>query len=306
MQPLLVTPGDPRGVGPEVALKALQDPAAPPDVVLVGDGDALLAEARRQGVHLTRIHDLSTPASGLRFLDPEGHEPPEVRAIRWSVARCLEGTARGLVTGPIHKARLAAQGFGFPGHTDFLGHLCDVPDPVMAFVGGQLRVALVTVHLPLSAVPAAVTGHQVRHTIRTAHAALTAQLGLPTPRLLVCGLNPHAGDDGLLGTEERDTIAPAVATCRAEGIDAVGPMSAEAAFRMAMDGQGDLVVAMYHDQGLAPLKAVDFGRSVNWTLGLPIVRTSVDHGTADDIAGQGRADPTSMAAALAWAHTLTR
>ena len=176
----------------------------------------------------------------------------------------------------------------------------------MAFVGGSLRVSLATVHLPLRAVADALTVDVVAHTLRTSHEALRHQLGLPNPRLLVCGLNPHAGDDGLLGSEEVEVIAPAIEQVRADGFDARGPVSAEAAFRMALDDQADMVVAMYHDQGLAPLKLIDFGQSVNWTLGLPIIRTSVDHGTADDIAGRGVADARSMRAAIALAERLIR
>jgi 4-hydroxythreonine-4-phosphate dehydrogenase len=299
--PLLLTPGDPAGIGPEVAAKALLAWRGRP-VALVGDAAAVEAWATRVGLPVRRADHLGE--GGIVVVEPPGDEPVEVRALRWAVARCLAGEAAGLVTGPIHKARLAARGFHHAGHTDFLGELCGVPDPVMAFVGGKLRVALVTVHLPLAHVPEAVTTPRVLHTIRLAADALVRQLRLPRPRVLVCGLNPHAGDDGLLGTEDRDVVAPAVAAARADGIDAVGPISAEAAFRAAMAGDGDLVVAMYHDQGLAPLKAVDFGRSVNWTLGLPIVRTSVDHGTADDIAGKGLADPSSMLAALALADEL--
>jgi len=285
------------------ALIARRDAA----VVVVGDWPAVSAEAVRHGLPVTRVQ--AWPAAlgeAVPVLDPGDEvEPVEVAAIRVAVAACLDGSARGLVTGPIHKARLAARGFPHPGHTDFLGVLCRVSDPVMAFAGGKLMVALVTVHLPLRAVPDAVTTERVLHTIRTADEALREQVGLVRPRLVVCGLNPHAGDQGLLGTEDRDVIAPAVAAAREEGVEAVGPVSAEAAFLAAAGGQADLVVAMYHDQGLVPLKLVDFGRSVNWTLGLPIVRTSVDHGTADDIAGQGRADPGSMLAALAWAERLT-
>ena len=304
---LLLTPGDPRGIGPEVACRALHDPALRARTVLVGDRDALDAAARDAGLVLTEVDGPRPVSDGAvaRWVpggDPA--EPVEVRALRVAVHECLAGRAAALVTGPIHKARLAARGFAHTGHTDFLGALCGVPDPVMAFVGGRLRVALVTVHLPLRAVPDALTADGVVHTARTAHTALVRDLGLPAPRIAVCGLNPHAGDDGLLGHEDADLVAPAVARLRADGLDARGPVSAEAAFRAAMAGEVDLVVAMYHDQGLAPLKAVDFGRSVNWTLGLPIVRTSVDHGTADDLVGTGRADPSSMEAALAWAATL--
>ena len=302
---LLVTPGDPRGIGPEVACRAL---AARPHLraTLIGDAAAIGAAAESARLSLQPVTELSD-APGVTVLDPgDGEEPVEVASIRLATHALLAGFPGALVTGPIHKARLAARGFGFPGHTDFLGHLCGVAHPVMAFTGGELRVALVTVHLPLRAVPDALTAAGILHTLTAAHEALRSDAGIPAPRLLVCGLNPHAGDEGLLGTEELEVIGPAVASARARGIDAVGPISAEAAFLAARQGRGDMVVAMYHDQGLAPLKAVDFGRSVNWTLGLPIIRTSVDHGTADDLVGTGRADPSSMGAALDWAFRLLR
>ena len=294
--PLVITPGDPLGIGPEVAIAAARVVGG--NLLLIGDGAAL------------RRIDPTLPAGGpegdgLRVLDPTGDaaEPVEVRAIRVAVELCRTGRARALVTGPIHKERLAARGFRYTGHTDFLGALCGDVDPVMAFVGGDVRVALVTVHLPLRAVADAVTGERVLHTLTLAHRALVDQLGIVAPRLLVCGLNPHAGDGGVLGREEIDVIAPAVAAARRAGIDARGPVSAEAAF---MDpSAADMVVAMYHDQGLVPLKRVDFGRSVNWTLGLPIVRTSVDHGTADALVGTGRARSESMEAAIRLALRLT-
>ncbi|HCH64946.1 MAG TPA: 4-hydroxythreonine-4-phosphate dehydrogenase PdxA, partial [Deltaproteobacteria bacterium] len=190
------------------------------------------------------------------------------------------------------------------GHTDFLGRVCGVPDPIMAFVGGDLRVALVTHHLPLMAVGHALTEARIVRAVRLAARALQNDLGLAAPRLAVCGLNPHAGEGGFLGSEELETIGPACDRLRAEGLPVAGPVSAETAFLMARRQETDLVVAMYHDQGLAPLKAVDFGRSVNWTLGLPMVRTSVDHGTADALVGTGRAEPHSMVAALRLARTI--
>ena len=290
--PLAITPGDPRGIGPEVAALWLGRVDRPPAVVY-GDRAALIHAAHLRGVSL----------DGVAVIDPgDDDEPVEVAALRRAVADVRGGACCALVTGPIHKGRLMARGFPHPGHTDFLGELCGVERPVMAFVGGAVRVALVTVHLPLRRVADAVNTDGVLHTIRAAHDALVHQLGLSAPRLAVCGLNPHAGDDGALGHEDATVIAPAVAQARALGIDARGPISAEAAFRQAVAGANDLVVAMYHDQGLAPLKALCFGESVNWTLGLPIVRTSVDHGTADDIAGQGVADGASFTAAadLAW------
>jgi len=297
--PLVITPGDPAGVGPEVAVKAARRLGV--DAVLIGD----VAAVTRWAGPLPRV-EVVRPVRGLAILEPApGDEPVEVRAIRAAHAACLAGAARAMVTGPIHKARLAARGFHHPGHTGFLGELCGVERPVMAFVGGALRVALVTVHLPLAAVPAAITRAAVEHTARVVEGALRERLGIARPRLLICGLNPHAGDGGLLGREEIEVIAPACAALAADGLDVRGPLSAEGAFLAARQGAGDVVVAMYHDQGLAPLKAVDFGRSVNWTLGLPIVRTSVDHGTADDIAGRGVADDASMAAAIRLALQLS-
>lgn len=294
---LVITPGDPFGIGPEVVAKALKQ--SPGDAVILGHAAAV----ERWTGPLLRV-DRVTRGSGLRLLDTSGAESPcEVRAIRLATQACLDGEADALVTGPIHKARLAAQGFAYPGHTDYLGHLCGVKHPVMGFVGGSLRVCLVTVHLPLSQVAQAITAERVLHTLRVADQALKSSLGLDRPRLLVCGLNPHAGDDGLLGREEIEQIQPACEKACAEGLAVQGPVSAEAAFRMMLAGHADMVVAMYHDQGLAPLKLVDFGRSVNWTMGLPIVRTSVDHGTADDIAGQGIADPSSMSAAIELARS---
>lgn len=307
---LLVTPGDPRGIGPEVAAKALLD--WPHPVALVGDRVAIGEWAERVGLPWRASDDLEPGDSVAVIEPPAGHadEPVEIRALRYAVSACVEGRAAGIVTGPIHKARLAAQGFHHPGHTEFLGELTGVERPVMAFVGGQVRVALVTVHVPLAEVPNRLTTHLVRHTIEAAGRACVDQLGLERPHLTVCGLNPHAGDDGLLGREDRDVIAPAVTDAAAEW-NVHGPVSAENAFRAAVLGNTDLVVAMYHDQGLAPLKALEWARrdpearAVNWTLGLPIVRTSVDHGTADDIAGQGIADSASMRAALRFARMLT-
>ncbi len=287
--PLVLTPGDPVGIGPEVTWKALK----------LLDLDAVIIGADVLPGALPRVDTVRPDHRGVALLVPvDGEEPVEVSALRLATSACLEGRARALVTGPIHKARLRARGFRFSGHTDFLGHLCGGADPVMAFAGGDLRVSLVTTHLPLSVVPSAVTRERVRYTIVTTALALRDQLGLPAPRLVVCGLNPHAGEEGVLGSEEQEVIGPACDEARAMGWDVLGPLGSETAFRLAGDGKVDGVVAMYHDQGLAPLKLVDFGRSVNWTLGLPLVRTSVDHGTADDIAGRGLADPASMVAAV--------
>ena len=299
MKPLLLTPG--MGIGPEVTAAALS--LSPPSrpVVLLGRAAAI----QPWFSDLQRIETLAehNPAR-MGLLEPQTSEPPEVAAIRMAAAACLEGRAAGLVTGPINKRTLADQGFAFMGHTDFLGHLCGVDDPVMAFTGGKLRVALVTHHMPLMQVGAALSVARIQRVVRIAYRALVDDLGLSTARVAVCGLNPHAGERGLLGHEELETIGPACEGLRAEGLPIVGPVSAETAFLNAQLGAVELVVAMYHDQGLAPLKAVDFGRSVNWTLGLPMVRTSVDHGTAEHLMGTGRAEPHSMCAALQLAERI--
>lgn len=298
--PLIVTPGDPEGIGPEVAARATFGQRLRRAVWLLGDGDAVCAhlpavDARHHGA--TPPGPLAPGAVGV-WTPPPGPDRVELRALRLAVDTLRGGLAAALTTGPIHKERLVRSGFSFTGHTDLLGSLSDTPAPVMAFVGGSIRVALVTVHLPLRQVADAITAEGVLHTILASHRALTVDLGIARPQIWVCGLNPHAGDGGVLGTEERSVIGPAVEAARATGIHVIGPSSAEACFLAATRGEADLVVAMYHDQGLAPLKAVDFGRSVNWTLGLPFIRTSVDHGTADALVGTGRASPDSMAAAI--------
>jgi 4-hydroxythreonine-4-phosphate dehydrogenase len=309
-RPILITPGDPNGIGPEVACRALVERirgGEPVNAVMVGCERAIGEAAKAAGLPLRSAEDSADNSNSVAVIAPPTVDGlVEADALRFAVQCIQRGEASALVTGPIHKARMAARGFEFAGHTDFLAHLCGVDGPVMAFVGGRLKVALVTVHVPLRRVTEVLSTANVLRTLRCAHDALVTQCGIVAPRLLVCGVNPHAGDGGLLGDEEVTTIAPAVAAARSLGIDARGPISAEAAFRKAWDGEADLVVAMYHDQGLAPLKLVDFGRSVNWTLGLPIVRTSVDHGTADDLVGTGRASTASMDAAIRWAEHLVQ
>lgn len=272
-------------------------------VVLIGEDAPVVVAAKASGLKLTRIDSLAEVDQisdrCLGHIVPSGDaEPIPVAAIRMAAQACLSGEAQALVTGPIHKGQLVAQGFSHKGHTDFLGEICGTAEPVMAFVGGSLRVALVTTHMPLSEVPSAICSERVGYVIRTAAQALREDLGMSEPRIGVCGLNPHAGEGGLLGTEDETEIAPACEALRTEGWDIRGPISAETAFMDAHAGRLDLVVAMYHDQGLVPLKVVDFGRSVNWTLGLPIIRTSVDHGTAFELVGTGRADPASMESAI--------
>ena len=221
-----------------------------------------------------------------------------------AVDACRAGQAAALVTGPVQKSTIAEAGFAFLGHTEYLAERLGVPQVVMMLVGGGLRVALVTTHLPLSAVPAAITGELLDTVLRILADDLRRRFGIAQPRILVCGLNPHAGESGHLGREEIETIAPALARARSAGLDVIGPLPADTLFTpQHLDG-ADAVLAMYHDQGLPVLKMRSFGGGVNVTLGLPIVRTSVDHGTALDLAGTGRADAGSLREALALARTL--
>jgi len=214
------------------------------------------------------------------------------------------GRVDGIVTAPINKAAFAAAGLHWKGHTDLLAHLCHVPDVAMMFWSEKLRVVLATVHIPLADVPAALTQERLLSTIRLTASALP-RFGITSPRIAVAGLNPHAGEDGLLGGEEISTIRPAIAAARAEGLDVHGPFPADTLFVRAAQGEFDVVIACYHDQGLIPVKLLSFGHSVNVTLGLPIIRTSVDHGTAFDIARQGKADPGSMVEAILLAARLS-
>jgi len=288
---LLVTPG--MGIGPEVTARALAEIDDAITFELWGDAPVIESALEAHGVSATVV-------------DTRGRsEPAVVTAVREAARACAAGQADALVTGPIHKAKLIGQGFEHTGHTDMLGDLFGV-DPVMAFAGGSIRVALVTTHVELAAVRDRITPARVQYVVETAAAALRDDLGIAAPRLALCGLNPHAGEDGELGRTELDVIGPVANQLRADGIDVVGPMSAETAFMEAVKGRFDLVVAMFHDQGLVPLKVLDFGRSVNWTLGLPIIRTSVDHGTADDLVGRNAADHSSMLAAIELATVLAR
>lgn len=292
MKPLLVTVG--MGIGAEIAQKAANEYKGQCRLIFLGKENVLpsLPMTTLGGAHTMGV---------MAFED--GEEAAEVQAIDFAARACLSGDACAMTTGPINKKRLQEKGFQFSGHTDFLGAICD-SSSVMAFTGGALKVALVTTHIPLMSVSDALSQESILHTVRTAHHHLCFDLGIEHPRFAVCGLNPHAGEEGMLGREELDLIHPCCDILREEGLNVVGAVSAETAFLLAQHKEVDMVVAMYHDQGLAPLKAVDFGRSVNWTLGLPIIRTSVDHGTAESLVGTGKADHSSLMAAIALAETI--
>lgn len=284
-----ITVGDPSGIGPEIALKASRDPrvtsvCAP---VLYGPHgpDAIAAFP----------HGQISAASARAAYDAIVAATEDARA----------GRVDAIATAPINKASFAAAGLPWKGHTELLAHLCGVHDVAMMFWSEKLRVVLATIHIPLAQVTHDLTTERLR-TIITLTADALPRFGFRAPRIAVAGVNPHAGEDGLLGTEDRDVVRPAVEAARSAGIDATGPWPADTVFVRALKGEFDAVVAAYHDQGLVPIKLVAFGHAVNVTLGLPIIRTSVDHGTAFDIAGKGVADHGSLVEAVCLAARLAR
>jgi 4-hydroxythreonine-4-phosphate dehydrogenase len=293
---IAVTMGDPAGVGPEVVVKALADPgiATLARWIIVGDRGALAAAAALTGLKLPEAQ-IVEPGPPL----PDGRGSVgriEVACIREAVRLCLAGEAAAMVTAPVSKEAITLSGEPFSGHTEFIAGLCGGADPRMMLVSDRLRVVHVTTHIPLREA-CELDAARILRTIELGHQALL-RLGFPEPRIAVCGLNPHAGEHGLFGDDEGRFIAPAIAQAESRGIPCAGPLPPDTVFLKALRGAYDLVVALYHDQGHIPMKLVDFEHAVNVTLGLPIIRTSVDHGTAFDIAGKGVADPGSMKAAL--------
>jgi 4-hydroxythreonine-4-phosphate dehydrogenase len=283
---IAVTEGDPAGIGPEIARRAASDPR--------------VLDVCQPVLYGAPADDRFSPGV---LSDRAGHAAYD--AIVRATADAMRGDVAALATAPINKEALRLAGLPWNGHTDLLAHLTGAKHAAMMFFSDELRVVLATVHVALADVPALLTQSLMEQTI-----ALTAR-ELPLfdkvpPRIAVAGLNPHAGEHGLFGREEETVIAPAIACCRARGIDVSGPFPADTVFVRARKGEFDVVVACYHDQGLIPIKLVAFGRAVNVTLGLPIVRTSVDHGTAFDIAGKGVADAESMVAAVLLAARLAR
>ncbi len=319
-----ITLGDVTGIGPEVALKALA--AEPPDectcYVLIGDAEFVRREVSSLGLKLPLEDDHGQKTPGRILLANAVSEPLPRQlasgateaarvAYNWVKAgaeRCLRHELDAMVTAPVNKEAIVRAGIPFVGQTELLSHLAGTEETAMMLLGQDdrgrwLRVALATTHLPLKSVPSQLSKAQVEKVIALAAGACRS-LRLPRARVAVCGLNPHAGEGGHMGTEEQEVIGPAVKAARANGIDVIGPLSADALFYYAFRGDYDAVVAMYHDQGLAPLKMVAFEQGVNWTLGLPFIRTSPDHGTAYDIAGQNKANPSSMLVALRLARQL--
>ena len=298
--PILLTMGEPAGIGPEVARAAFERLGGhignrPLKLV----GDAALFPGHAPDVIATKAKVKAVPGK-----PDSANNAAVTEAIEIAVRACLAGQAAALVTAPIHKAVLLRTGFPFPGHTEYLGHLTGAPRAVMMLASEALKVVPLTIHTPLSQVPAAVTRDAILQTARITLAALKRDFGIAQPRLAVAGLNPHAGEEGKLGKEDDDVIAPAVAALKAEGHDVRGPLSADTLFHEEARKSYDAVLTMYHDQGLIPIKTLSFWDGVNVTLGLPIIRTSPDHGTAFDIAGTGKADVRSMIAAIRMAAAM--
>ena len=318
MTPLAITPGEPGGIGPELVLQLALRPRPRPWLV-IADRAMLAARAAQLGLQvnftdnpegslqtgeLAVLHvPLAAPAR-CGELVPE-HASALLQTLDLAVAGCQQGRYAALVTGPLQKSLFNDAGIPFSGHTEYLCGKSQAEDVVMLLTGAGLRVALATTHLPLREVADAIQPALLERRLKILHRALREQFGLDEPRILVCGLNPHAGEGGHLGSEEQQVIAPTLDRLRTAGMNLVGPLPADTLFTDHVLREADAVMAMYHDQGLPVLKHASFGHAVNVTLGLPFVRTSVDHGTALDLAGQGRADSGSLAAALALAHELS-
>jgi 4-hydroxythreonine-4-phosphate dehydrogenase len=305
--PIAITTGEPAGIGPEIALRAALSYRQP--CVLLGDGALLQQTARAIGLPWPLPSPCSIQHEPLTEPVVPGRPRPAnagyvLRLLDRAIDGCRSAEFAAIATAPVHKAVINEAGIAFSGHTEYLAAATGASAVVMMLVGGGLRVALATTHLPLSQVPAAITRALLGETLDVLDRDLRSWFGILRPRIAVAGLNPHAGEAGFLGHEEIDVIAPAIAAARERGIDADGPWPADTLFVPARAHLADAILAMYHDQGLAPLKYASFGQGVNVTLGLPLVRTSVDHGTALDLAGAGRADPASMLAAIELAAQL--
>lgn len=319
---LALTPGEPAGVGPDLLVRLIQEPQQA-QLVAVADPDLLTERAARLGLPLRCIDfdpaaEVTPAAPGTIAVQPvrlcnaskpgslDIHNAPYVlETLARACDGCLSGTFDALVTGPVHKGVINDAGLRFSGHTEFLAQRCKA-DPVMLLATPGLRVALVTTHLPLAAVSEAITATRLEGVIEILVQDLRARFGLEHPRILVCGLNPHAGEGGHLGLEEIEVIGPTLERLRARGWDLVGPLPADTVFVPERLAGADAVLAMYHDQGLPVLKHLGFGQAVNITLGLPIIRTSVDHGTALDLAGTDHADLGSLRTAISAAINMTQ
>lgn len=320
---IALTPGEPAGIGPDLVI-ALAQQAQAHEIVAIADPQLLRARAQQLNLPLqlreVDLHQAPQPsAAGELAVWPvalaEAAEPGTLnvknapyilQTLDAAIDGCMNGSFAALVTGPVQKSVINDAGIAFSGHTEYLADKTHTPKVVMMLATEGLRVALATTHLPLKAVAAAITPDELTHVIEILQRDMQGQFGIKAPRILVCGLNPHAGEGGHLGREEIEIIEPVLNTLRARGMDLIGPLPADTLFTPKYLDQADAVLAMYHDQGLPVLKYKGFGQAVNVTLGLPIIRTSVDHGTALDLAATGRADLGSLRTALAYALAMVQ
>ncbi len=303
-KPLVITAGEPAGIGPDLCL-ALAQTLWSKQIVVIADPEAIETRAEMLGVSARGLKILSEPLANPTVCgtpDPANSESLLV-GLKRAVAGCVGGDYSGLVTAPLQKSTINDAGISFSGHTEFLADQTSTRTPVMLLVADTLRVALASTHMPLRQVPDYLTKNRLREVIEVLHADLINKFRILEPEIVGCGLNPHAGESGYLGKEDAAVIEPVVAEFQQRGMSIRGPLPADTAFTPAA-GPVDAVLAMYHDQGLPVLKYAGFGSAVNVTLGLPIIRTSVDHGTALDIAGTGKADAGSMIAAVELAAKL--
>lgn len=321
MSRILVTLGEPAGIGPDVLLQIANEPWED-ELVVVGDPDLLHTRAKQLQIPITLIEtDLTEQSNQSNVLKvfPVKLKAPCIpgqinlknasyvlECLTLATEFCLTKKGDALVTGPIQKSVLNDAGIPFTGHTEFLAEYCKTPHVLMLFVVNALRVALLTTHLPLADVPKAITQETIIKTMQILHLALKTQFGIANPNILVCGLNPHAGENGYLGREEIETITPALEELRKKNISSEGPLPADTIFTQKHLQSADAILAMYHDQALPVVKYLGFHDAVNVTLGLPIIRTSVDHGTALDIAGTLKADPGSLRSAIRLAIALIK
>ncbi len=322
INPIVITPGEPAGVGPDLLIQLAQQ-QWPVELVACADPDLLLQRAKALNLPLTlteyspnSINEVQ-PAGHLSVLPVHLATPAKagvlnvdngqyvVESLAKACDGCLNGEFSALVTGPVHKGIINDAGMSFSGHTEFFAQRSGCERVVMMLATEELRVALATTHLPLKDVSAAITQQSLHEVITILHHDLQTKFGIKKPAIYVCGLNPHAGEGGHMGTEEIDTIEPALESLRTKGINLIGPLPADTLFQAKYLDHADAVLAMYHDQGLPVLKYQGFGRAVNITLGLPFIRTSVDHGTALELAGTGHADAGSFITALKLAIQMT-